>query len=608
MRVENYGPFARLEEITFSSLSTIIGRNDAGKSHTLKALQLFFGKNKLEAGDVYDSADPASQVVVEVAMTALPETLAYDGGALHLADERLLDAGGRLRVRKTFPCAGPYDRPLLALITRDFADERFTGLLALKERDLNDRCAACEVPLTEGKRKRTAAEKRAGLRAFAEQQNVPLVEYILPLSARDELWKSIEAQLPRYELFETDTRLGVGETSFQAQFRPIVRAATEEATVVAARDAFTESINRALQSEVDAIFERLRRHTAAFSGLAVRPTFSWEKAVSFEILGTDEHGVQRSLDQRGSGMRRLLMVAFFQYLAEKTLGHDHNVIYAVEEPENCLHPGLQRELVTSFRALADEGAQVILTSHSPVFAGASPLSDLVLIERTGGVARATQGPDPADVAEELGIEPADQITGYSACVFVEGRDDVFFWRTLAQTLKRSGHLRADFDDLRIGLMPSGGHNLKHWITLRAMGRMNRRFAMIVDSDRFSAAHEVLPEKLQWKRECEEQGGACYILRKREIENYLHRDAIVRAGHTVVNYDDYSDMKHLYGRHVVEAITHMTSDEILAMDCFVVDGRERHELLDTVVALLALADTPTTSHREHTERPERAAGR
>ncbi|MGE5334514.1 MAG: AAA family ATPase [Nitrososphaerota archaeon] len=610
MRVENYGPFARLEEITFSSLSTIIGRNDAGKSHTLKALQLFFGKNKLEPGDVYDSAEATDQVVIEVSLTALPDTLPYDGGALHLADERLLDAHGRLRVRKTFPCVGPYDRPSLALIVADFADERFRGLLALKEREINDRCAACDVPLTDGKRKRTAAEKRAALRAVAQQQRVPLAEHVVPLSPRDELWKSIEAQLPRYELFETDTRLGVGETTFQAQFRPIVRAATEEAAVVAARDAFTESINRALQGEVDAIFERLRRHTAAFSGLTARPTFSWEKAVSFEILGTDEHGVQRSLDQRGSGMRRLLMVAFFQYLAEKALDHDHNVIYAVEEPENCLHPGLQRELVTSFRALADEGSQVILTSHSPVFAGASPLTDLVLIERTGGVARATQGPDPADVAEELGIEPADQITGYSACVFVEGRDDVFFWRTLAKTLKQGGHLRADFDDLRIGLMPSGGHNLKHWITLRAMGRMNRRFAMIVDSDRFSAEHDVLPEKLQWKRECEEQGGACYILRKREIENYLHCDALARAGHAVVAYDDYSDMKHLYGRRVVEAITQMTSDEILAMDRYEVDGCERHELRDIVAALLALADTPTMTshHRGRTAGRDQSAAR
>ncbi|HEX6541851.1 MAG TPA: AAA family ATPase [Ktedonobacterales bacterium] len=609
MRVENYGPFARLEEITFSSLSTIIGRNDAGKSHTLKALQIFFGRNKLEAGDVYDSAGATDQVVVEVSLTALPETLDYEGSPLRLADERLLDAEGRLRVRKTFPCAGPYDRPSLALIAQDFADERFCGLLALKERELNERCASSDVPLIDGKRKLTAAEKRAALRAIAQEQQLPLIERVMPLSARDELWKSIEAQLPRYELFETDTRLGVGETSFQAQFRPIVRAATEEATVVAARDAFTESINRALQTEVDAIFDRLRRHTAAFSGLTVRPAFSWEKAVSFEILGTDEHGVQRSLDQRGSGMRRLLMVAFFQYLAEKTLERDHNVIYAVEEPENCLHPGLQRELVTSFRALADEGAQVILTSHSPVFAGASPLSDLVLIERTGGVARATQGPDPDTVAEELGVEPADQITGYSACVFVEGRDDVFFWRTLAQKLKESGHIRADFDDLRIGLMPSGGHNLKHWITLRAMGRMNRRFAMIVDSDRFSAAHDVLPEKLQWKRECEQQGGACYILHKREIENYLHPDALARAGHRVVAYDDYTDMKQIYGRRVIETITHMTGDEVLAMDAYEDCGAVCHELRDIIEAMLALADTPTTtSHHRRYSDGHRAAGR
>jgi hypothetical protein len=192
---------------------------------------------------------------------------------------------------------------------------------------------------------------------------------------------------------------------------------------------------------------------------------------------------------------------------------------------------------------------------------------------------------------------------------VEGKDDVFFWRTLARTLKESGHVRCDFDDLRIGLMPSGGHNLKHWITLRAMGRMNRRFAMIVDSDRYSAAHDALPEKLQWKRECEAQGGACYILRKREIENYLHRDALSRAGHSIVAYDDYSDMKRLYGRRVVETITHMTSDEILAMDRYDEGGCERHELHEIVEALLALADTPTTGHhRGSSAHTQRAAGR
>src|SRR6185312_8112133 len=132
------------------------------------------GKNKLEADDVYDFAESGDQVVVEVALTALPDTLACDGSALSLAGERLLDAGGRLRVRKTFPCAGPYDHPALALIVQDFADERFSGLLTLKERDLNERCAACDVPLTDGKRRRAATEKRAALRAIARAQALPL--------------------------------------------------------------------------------------------------------------------------------------------------------------------------------------------------------------------------------------------------------------------------------------------------------------------------------------------------------------------------------------------------------------------------------------------------
>ncbi|HEX5155857.1 MAG TPA: hypothetical protein VFW17_01455, partial [Ktedonobacterales bacterium] len=83
------------------------------------------------------------------------------------------------------------------------------------------------------------------------------------------------------------------------------------------------------------------------------------------------------------------------------------------------------------------------------------------------------------------------------------------------------------------------------------------------------------------------------------------------GHTLVVYDDYSDMKQIYGRRVVETITQMTGDEILAMDCYEDGGRERHELCEIVGALLALADTPTTGHRTHASHAtssQRAAGR
>jgi len=543
MLAKNYGPFAVLEEVRLGPLSAIVGQNDAGKSNILRALQLFFeSRPKIEESDVYDGANPADDIVIEVAFTSLPEKIELEEGVeTTLQDEMLVDADGYLRIRKTCPRSN-LAKFSIALITHDFEDDRFAGLAALKEKELNERCTSVGIDVTKSGRGITNKGKREALRAKAREEGIQLGRRELSLTTRDELWKRIASLLPEFVLFETDTRLGVGEAGFQSQFRPIIQTAAEQPDVVDAKETFTGAIDKALQGEVDKVFERLQRHTDGFVGLTARPEFSWDKAVTFQIFGKDQHGVENSLDRRGSGMRRLLMVAFFQYLAERGRESGDNFVFAVEEPENCLHPGLQRELVASFRQLADEGYQVIVTSHSPVFAGGSPIEDMALVVRTAGVARAIQTPDldASDVAQQLGVEPADQITGYNACIFVEGPDDIEFWKTVASKLKEAGHVDADFDDRQIGCVLCGGDNLKHWIDLRAMCRLNRHFGVVVDSDRKSQQHNVPGRKLNWKRRCEEQGGVFFILRKREIENYLHPNAIARSGCTLVPCDDFTE--------------------------------------------------------------------
>jgi Predicted ATP-dependent endonuclease of the OLD family len=257
------------------------------------------------------------------------------------------------------------------------------------------------------------------------------------------------------------------------------------------------------------------------------------------------------------------MVAFFEYLAGKGEGKTANFIFGIEEPENDLHPGLQRELAQSFRQLAGLGYQIIITSHSPVFAGASPIEDLTLIIRKGGIARAVQHPglDTSEIAEELGVEPADQITGYKACVFVEGQDDIMFWKTVASKLKEGSYIGANFEDKGIGFIPVGGSNLKCWIDIRAMKRLNRRFGVCVDSDRKSQTDSIPQRKLNWKNQFEQDHGIFFILRKREVENYLHRNAIERSGRILQQYDDFTDMKKLFGENVIKVIEDMTPDEI-----------------------------------------------
>jgi predicted ATP-dependent endonuclease of OLD family len=345
---------------------------------------------------------------------------------------------------------------------------------------------------------------------------------------------------------------------------------------------------------VDAIYRHMSEHTDALQGLKVDTEWAWQKAVALDITASDLQGAEHSLERRGSGMKRLLMVAFFQYLADRAADSGSQYIFGIEEPENCLHPGLQRELVSSFRRLVSKGFQIIITTHSPVFAGASPLEDLVLVSRSGAKAKGNQYPNLRldQVAEELGIEPADQVTGYKACVFVEGTWDVFFFGVVTKKLKNAGHIRFDLEERGIGFIPVGGsETLHYWTSQRALAKISRRYAVIVDSDRKSAAHNVPQSKLNWQAKCQEEGGSFFILHKREIENYLHVDAMMRTGKPQETFDDFTDMKAKFGDNVVKVVAEMTADEILQRDLYVDNGQERHELKEIIDCILALTGDP-----------------
>lgn len=589
--IKNYRPFATLEEMRLGPMATIVGKNDVGKSNILRALQVFFDNLKITSKDVHYGASKEEEVIIEVAFTALPEKVELESGVeTTLKDEMLLDEEGYLRICKTYP-QNDLSKPNITLVTHDYKEVRFAGLPSINEKELNKLCEINSIDYKKSGRGITNKSKREALRNKANEESISFGKHDISLTTKSDLWKKISSLLPEFELFEVDYKLGVGETTFQNKFNPIIKTAAEQPDAIEAREKFTGAIGKALQSEVDKIFERLKRHTDAFVGLKAKTVFSWDKAVTFDILGKDSHEIEISLDERGSGMRRLLMVAFFQYLAENSRGSDNDVIYSIEEPENCLHPSLQRELISSLRELSNEGHQIIVTSHSPVFASASPKHDLALVVREAGIARAIQTPDLdlSDVAEQLGVEPSDQITGYNACVFVEGIDDIGFFTTLANKLKEAKHIDSNFEDKGIGFVICGGDNIKHWITRRAMGKLNRRFGVIVDSDKKSESHNIPQRKLNWKTECEDQGGIFIILRKREIENYLHVDAIVRSGKTKHECNCYTDMKDLYGEKCYKIIEGMTCEEILEMDEYDSNGNECHELLDIVNDLLNLVE-------------------
>ena len=128
VRAENFRPFPHLDELELANVTTIVGRNDVGKSNVLRVLQLFFDELKIDESDVFDGAASDADVVVEVALRDLPETVELEPGvATSLSEERLTDADGYLRIRKTFP-RSKLSKPTLTLVVRDFDDDALAAI------------------------------------------------------------------------------------------------------------------------------------------------------------------------------------------------------------------------------------------------------------------------------------------------------------------------------------------------------------------------------------------------------------------------------------------------------------------------------------------------
>jgi len=583
--IKNFRCFRELKEVRIKDITTIVGQNDTGKSAILYALNVFFNEQKIEENDFSDKAHPNEPLEITVCFTGLPNEVELEPGVkTTLSEENLLNAGGEIEITKVFQ-KDNLKKPKVKLTVMDYQEDGFNNLCSLKEKELNTLGDSLGLEMSKAGRSITNKGKRKQIRGYAETQNIAKIS--IQIDVADDLKKALFSFLPEFELFRADFRLGIGETSFQSEFRQIV---TDTIEGLSQRNAIEDKIKEGLSVEFKKIHQKLSQHTDVLTDLKPYPEFSWDKLVTFDLKGVDTQGVEASLNKRGAGIRRLLMVSFFQYLADREIeGKNVNLVYGIEEPEAFIYPRLQRELAKSLSELANSGFQILITSHSPVFAGFSPVEGLVLLKRAGGIAKAIQTPilNLEEIADELGVEPSDQICGFKACVFVEGRKDILFWETAFKKLNQSGNVSSTPSEKGIGFIPYGGSNLKHLIDRKALRDIKRKYLVITDSDRKNPRDVIPQRKVNWKQVCEADGGKFFILRKREIENYLHIEALKRAGKTDKLFDDFSNMKELFGKNVIGVVKDMTADEIIERGKYNNNDAEKNEILEIASAILSL---------------------
>jgi putative ATP-dependent endonuclease of OLD family len=539
--VKNFRCYQDEVSVEVDDLVALVGRNDAGKTTILEALEIFFNNDavKIEPGDA--NVHNTNKVVsITCSFSDYPPTLAIDATAdTSLEEEYLLDSNNQLTITKKFDCAKKTPKEETFIIAQHPTNAGFSNLHELKEKELQAKIKELDldVPLKGNPGMRKAL--------WAACEDLTLHEKAIPITKEDgrRIWDQIEKHLPMYALFQSDRNSRDSDGEVQNPLRAAITAALAEV-----EDEIRE-IQNTVRDKVEGIAARTYEALQTIApelAKELSPEFSeapkskWTGLFSVS-MNTDE-GIP--LNKRGSGVRRLILVSFFRAEAERRMEEARNrgIIYAIEEPETAQHPANQKILLDAFKTLAQEsGCQVLLTTHSPEFASELPAASLRFVtidERGTPVVEIGENMYPA-IADNLGIMHGGRVR---ALICVEGPTDVSALKYLSSALHAEDPSIPDLTtDSRIAFVVLGGGTLKHWVAEHYLRNLELPEFHIYDRDVKSYEHAIT--EVQKRKD----GSQARQTRKLEMENYLHPEAVKEAFGFTITIEDENDVPKGFGR-------------------------------------------------------------
>jgi len=129
--LENFRSFRERTVIPLQDLTAFVGRNDAGKSTILEALEIFFNSEQVKF-DKHDRCvhQEGPSVRIGCVFTDFPTTLTIDARAqTSLNDEFLLNQDGDLEIHKIYDCSTKTPKETNVAITLHPRRAELVGLL-----------------------------------------------------------------------------------------------------------------------------------------------------------------------------------------------------------------------------------------------------------------------------------------------------------------------------------------------------------------------------------------------------------------------------------------------------------------------------------------------
>ncbi|MDQ0537607.1 putative ATP-dependent endonuclease of OLD family [Curtobacterium flaccumfaciens] len=530
-------------DITIDEATTVLtGRNDAGKSTLLEALEIFFSVGKPELTDF--SVDGNGAICIACTFEDLPGKIRIDAErATSLAQEYLLDEAGRLTLVKTWT-RSKLTQPVRQ--ARAFHPIFLDGSdpLNAKIADLKSLAKKLEVQDDEIEDRRVSASYRRAIWEKALRTGAAERKEALVSLANDDgkvVGLALENYLPLFHLFRADRP---GTESDQIAQDP-AKAAIK--TVLDRHEDQLTELSKSIEAEVNALLTDVvaRLHeiepSLADTLTPTDPQPVWSKAFS-GLQFVDQNGIP--LSKRGSGTRRLVLLSFFRATAEKGIaalsdgveenGYHRGVITAVEEPETALHADLQSDIIAAMQDIGDlPHRQVLLTTHSANLLRLVPAIAIRYISSESGAREVVSAGSVEEASallqklnRSLGIFSDHNVRSF---ILIEGRNDIQGLKALTMALSLLEHSQVrSFSELEesglIAFMPmGGGGNASLWAS--NLSPFRRHEVHIMDSDRESETHPLKAQMTDLQARADDMRHV-FVLDRRELENYLPVEAIL----------------------------------------------------------------------------------
>lgn len=224
----------------------------------------------------------------------------------------------------------------------------------------------------------------------------------------------------------------------------------------------------------------------------------------------------RSFDLIGRGIHNLVII--LTHLLEA----NPESLVLIEEPESNLHAKLQKMIINTFSDVLPQSQFMITTHSSFILTEIDEYTRVFNIQKEKGVTyvNSIKYQDFANLFSDLGITPAD-LLAFERLIFVEGKSDretIFTWMKILGYNPREKH---------VGIIELGGiKNYTHYATastLKFLQDQGVKLWFFMDRDEYEEEEIANLEK----RLSEFSNSSLFILKKRELENYFIKDALIQ---------------------------------------------------------------------------------